>query len=165
MPWKTVLSKGHLMGFVRNAADSAVFDGATLTLTGPVNRTLLCDGTGFYGSVDLPVGSYTLTISLPGYGSQVRPVTISGASVRQESFRLGPPVLALRTFNYDAATRRATLTWSSEAGQTFRVEYSEDLAAWLPFTVGLPATGLTTAYLTPAAPAGTIQRWFRIRRE
>jgi len=165
MAWKTDATKGHLMGFVRDAADSAVLDGATLTLTGPVTRTLLTDGTGFYGSVDLPTGSYTLSLSVPGYGTQVRPLTITGTEVRQESFLLSPPVPALQSFQFDPATRRASLTWSSETGQTFRVEYSDDLTLWLPHITALPSSGLTTTYLTPATPSNTPRRWWRIKRE
>jgi len=165
MAWKTDSTKGHLMGFAKNAADLSVIDGATLTLTGPVTRTLLTDGTGFYGSVDLPAGTYTLTLSVPGYGTQVRPLTITGTQVRQESFLLSPPVPALQSFQFDPTTRRASLSWSSEAGQTFRVEYSDDLTLWLPHITALPSSGLSTSYLTPATPFNTLRRSWRIKRE
>ena len=46
------------MGFVLNAADLAVLDGATGILTGPVTRSFLGDATGWFGSVDLPVKTY-----------------------------------------------------------------------------------------------------------
>ena len=58
MPWKTDPAKGHLMGFVLNAADLAVLDGATGILTGPVTRSFLGDATRWFGSVDLPVKTY-----------------------------------------------------------------------------------------------------------
>ncbi len=164
MPWKTNTARGHLMGFVRDAADLSAFDGATCTLTGPANRTFISDGTGFFGSVDLPAGTYTLTVSKPGFGSQVRTVTINGAQVRQESFALGPPVLDWVSWQYDDATRRANLRWTSEAGQTFRVEYTDDLTTWLPHTTSLASGGLNTTYLTPAAPEGTMRRWWRVKR-
>ena len=115
--------------------------------------------------MDLPTGSYTLSLSVPGYGTQVRPLTITGTEVRQESFLLSPPVPALQSFQFDPATRRASLTWSSETGQTFRVEYSDDLTLWLPHITALPSSGLTTTYLTPATPSNTPRRWWRIKRE
>ena len=165
MPWKTDAAKGHLMGFVRDASTLASFDGATLTLTGPVTRTFISDGTGFFGTVDLPAGRYTLTVSMPGFGSQVRPVTVTGTQVRQESFQLRPPVLDWLSHSYNSPTRQATLTWTSETGQTFRVEYSDDLTLWLPHTTGLPSGGLSTSYLTPPTTPGTLRRWWRVKRE
>ena len=165
MPWKTDLTRGQLMGFVTSAADASVLDGATFTLVGPVTRSFVSDGTGFYGSVDLPVGNYTLTVSSPGFGSQVRPVSITGAAVRQAAFALGPPVLDWRNYAYNPATRRANLTWTSEVGQTFRIEFSDDLETWTAHVSGYPSGGLSTSYQTPAAAAGTMRRFWRVRRE
>ena len=73
-----------------------------------------------------------LTVSKPGFGSQVRPVPITGAQVRQKSFQLGPPILEFTAFSYNSSTQRANLAWTSEAAQTFRVEHSDDLNAWFP---------------------------------
>ncbi len=163
MPWKSNPTRGHLMGLVSDAATLAALDGATIALTGPTNRTFLSDGTGFFGSVDLPIGTYTLTVSMPGFRSQIRTLAITGAQVRQETLSLGPPLLEITHFSFNTSTRRASLTWTSETGQTFRVEYSDDLTNWLPHTTNLPSAGLTTTYLTPATPA--TRRSWRIQRE
>jgi hypothetical protein len=42
--------------------------------------------------------------------------------------------------------------WTRSACLTFRVEYTEDLTNWFPIITALPSVGLSTAYLTPAAP-------------
>lgn len=164
MPWKTDTTKGHLMGYVRNITGNTALDGANFTLSGPVTRTFISDGTGFYGSVDLPTGTYTLTVSMPGFGSQIRSVNITGTQVRQESFALGAPVLEWTQWSYNPATRRASLAWTSESGQTFRVEYSDNLSTWLPHITNLASAGLTTTYLTPVTPESTIRRYWRIKR-
>jgi len=67
MPWKSAPTKGHLMGTVTLANSGAWADGATVSLAGPVNRSLYADGTGFYAFIDLPPGSYALTVSRLGY--------------------------------------------------------------------------------------------------
>ena len=66
MPWKTNMSRGHLMGTVEDVHTGYKYDGLTVTLSGPVNRTLKTDGTGFFGAVDLPVGTYTVSFTAPG---------------------------------------------------------------------------------------------------
>ncbi|MDB6070881.1 MAG: hypothetical protein JWL81_2052, partial [Verrucomicrobiales bacterium] len=164
MPWKTNPALGHLMGLVRNGENQALLDGATLTLSGPASRTFISDATGWFGAVDLPVGTYTLTVSMPGLEPRVRTVTITGTQVLQESLALSPPVLEIRNFAYDPATRRASLTWSSVAGQTFTVEYSDSLDLWSPHISTHPSGGLTTSYQTPAVPPGTTRRSWRVRR-
>jgi uncharacterized lipoprotein YddW (UPF0748 family) len=167
MPWKTDNTRGHLMGFVKEAATGAVVDGATLTLAGPVTRTLLTDGTGFFGSVDLPLGNYTLTLTVPGYGTWRRPVVVSGAVVQQQAFALGPP--ALLSWELDSVTRQLTQTWTSEPGQTFRIEYSDNLETWQPAVTALPATAdggaSSTTWQTPPLSSEIRRRFWRVRRE
>ena len=166
MPWKSDPSRAHLMGTIRAAGDPPTpVDGARLTLAGPVTRTLVSDGTGFYGAVDLPTGRYTLTVTSPGLGTQVRSVDLPGATVAETSFFLGPPALEILAHSWDPATRRLQLTWSSEPGQVFSVEFSADLGAWSPLAAGIPSGGATTAYQTPVLPAGTTSRFWRVRRD
>lgn len=164
MLWKADTSRGHLMGFVKDAASGDYFDGATVSLTGPVTRTILTDGTGFFGAVDLPAGDYTATVSLPGYGIWERNFPITGARVRQEPVLLGPPALELISWSFDPATRRLTQTWTSGPGQSFQVEYSDDLENWSAVASGIPSAGLTTTYQTPAIPADPGRRFWRVKR-
>lgn len=58
MPWKTSATTGHLMGYARDS-NGLPLDGATLTLE-PGGRTLITDGSGFFGIVGLAPGQYRI---------------------------------------------------------------------------------------------------------
>lgn len=66
MPWKTKPTMGHLKGFIYSGSKTSTLDAAMISITGPKNKDLISDATGFYGAGDLPPGDYTLTISFPG---------------------------------------------------------------------------------------------------
>lgn len=166
MPWKSDPFRAHLMGTIRaTGAPPTPVDGARVTLTGPVTRSLLSDGTGFYGAVDLPAGRYTLTVSSPGLGTTVRTVDLKGAAVNEQAFVLGPPTLEILSQAWNPSARRLQIMWSSEPGQVFSIEFSPDLEAWASLAGGVPSGGVTTTYQTPSLPAGTTARFWRVRRE
>ena len=54
MPWKSAPTKGHMMGTVTIAGTGAWADFSTVSITGPTNRSMMVDGTGFYAFIDLP---------------------------------------------------------------------------------------------------------------
>jgi hypothetical protein len=92
MPWKDTPAKGHLMGTLVQPSACLDLDGYPVSLTGPGPddpRTLLTDGQGWFGTVDLQPGQYTLTVELaqPGTAAvpalrKVRsPVTVYAGSV------------------------------------------------------------------------------------
>lgn len=83
MPWKSSTDRGHLKGYVSNADTGGVFDYALVTLSGPQSRTLRTDGNGFFGTLDLLPGTYTVTASMPGshYESRSTDVTVAGGQV------------------------------------------------------------------------------------
>jgi hypothetical protein len=87
MPWKTNSSKGHVMGTLREPRTGAAFDGASVVLSGPANRTVTTDATGFFGSVDLPIGNYTLRVAIPGYRTLTQSFSVSGAAVTEPLLR------------------------------------------------------------------------------
>lgn len=166
MPWKSDASRAHLMGTVHSAdALRLPLDGARITLDGPVTRGLFADGTGFFGAVDLPPGRYTLSISHPGFETQQSTLELQPARVTPSTFFLGPPPLEIVSHTWDPATRRLALTWTSQPGQSFRVEFSADLDSWAALASGVPSDGLTTSYLTPPLPIGTPRRFWRVARE
>jgi uncharacterized lipoprotein YddW (UPF0748 family) len=166
MPWKSDPARAHLMGTLRTEGDTqTAVDGALVTLSGPVIRSLTSDGTGFYGAVDLPTGRYTVTVSRPGLGTQVRTVDLQGAAVAETAFFLRPPALEILSHSWDPVTRRLQLTWSSEPGQVFSVEFSSDLETWTLLAGGVPSGGVTTSYQTPSLPAGATERFWRVRGE
>jgi uncharacterized lipoprotein YddW (UPF0748 family) len=127
MPWKTSPTRGHLKGFVLNGTNLAGFDGATVTLTGPTNRTLLTDASGFYGAVDLPVGNYTVAAAFTGFNSRTTNCAVTAGVVTTRDLALPaalPPGL-VPLFNIATVTghRAAIITWNSTNAGSSQVEY------------------------------------------
>jgi uncharacterized lipoprotein YddW (UPF0748 family) len=89
MPWKTAPTNGHLKGFVFGGTTNSYYDGATVTLAGPVNRLQTNDATGFYGFVDLPPGTYTVTASSTNFSSKSEIVTITAGAVATRDIVMG----------------------------------------------------------------------------
>lgn len=72
MPWKESPTDGIIFGTVTDAAANLPYYGswiykATVTISGPVTRSMQTDATGTYGFVKLPPGTYTVTVSKAGY--------------------------------------------------------------------------------------------------
>ena len=65
MPWKR--SEGALAGDVWALPLSAT-DGVAITLSGPTERVLVSDGSGWFGTVGLAAGDYTVSVALPNGG-------------------------------------------------------------------------------------------------
>jgi len=89
--WKDAPALGHLMGTLSQVFPCPGFspDGYPLTLSGPANRQLLTDGNGWFGAVDLPPGSYQISVDLlnPDITVQV-PVNITAGAVTERPIRL-----------------------------------------------------------------------------
>src|SRR5258708_5065774 len=63
---------GGIQGTVRDSTD-AVIPGATLEVSGAAllgKKTVLSDAAGFYHFAQLPPGSYTITVTAPGFALQ-----------------------------------------------------------------------------------------------
>jgi uncharacterized lipoprotein YddW (UPF0748 family) len=166
MPWKSNTSKGHLMGTLTDAPGTP-FDGAVLTLTGPASRTLTTDATGFFGSVDLPAGTYTLTVSHPGFLTVERTITITGTHVTEAAVTLHPlnPLpFEITASSWNRTQRRMTLTWNSQPGRTYRVEISSNLNSWVPLANGVVPAGTTTTWTSASLPTAA-RHFFRVSEE
>ncbi len=82
MPWKTAPSAGHLMGTVFAGSTNSVADGAVVTVSGSAaTRAQTNDGSGFFGFVDLPPGSYTVWATMPGLGPVTNSVSVTAGAV------------------------------------------------------------------------------------
>jgi uncharacterized lipoprotein YddW (UPF0748 family) len=81
MPWKTAPTKGHLKGFIYGGSTTNPLDAAAFTLDGPVHRSGISDATAFYGSVDLPPGSYTLSATFEGFSPVSTGISVSAGVV------------------------------------------------------------------------------------
>ena len=57
-----------------------------------------------------------------------------------------------------------TLTWLSEQGSRYHIDYSPDLSSWLPAASSIEGLPGSTSWSDSSAPAGTLQRFYRIRR-
>jgi uncharacterized lipoprotein YddW (UPF0748 family) len=163
MPWKSNTAAGHLMGFALDGAGAA-FDGATVTVSGPVNRTLKTDATGFFGAVGLPVGSYTITISVPGYIPVMKTVTVSGAQVTEQTLTLESKPFAITSVAAGPTVGALTITWNSAPQKAYRVERSANLARWFIVSSGVPSGGTSTSFPWQP-PDGSTMGFLRVREE
>lgn len=165
MPWKTNSTKGHLMGLLREPRTGAAFDGVTATLSGPSNRTLATDATGFFGSVDLPVGNYMLRVSIPGYRPLTRTFSVTGATVAEPALQIEAVPLQIISVSRSVAANTLAITWNSIPGQTYRVEGSDNLQTWSTITAGLAATGTTMVYQWTLPPGWQGQAFVRVAED
>ncbi len=129
MPWKSNPTKGHISGTVTYAANGKWADGATVTIAGPVNKSMRCDGTGFYAFIDVPPGTYTVTAGMSGYPNIVKTVTVAIGEVTGNmyvtDFSLGekpiPIISAVQASNI--SNNAATITWTTDLASSSQVEY------------------------------------------
>jgi uncharacterized lipoprotein YddW (UPF0748 family) len=155
MPWKTSTAQGHLMGLLEDSATGIPLDGATVMISGPAARTLKADATGFFGAANLPVGTYTLAINIPGYRPITKTVTVTGAQVAQPDFVVERLPFIITNSVRNPAANTLTITWNSLPGKTYRVERSQNLTDWTTVTLGLPSGGGSTSYTWQITPGWT----------
>jgi hypothetical protein len=88
LSWKDTPSLGHLRGHLSWTL-CRDRDGTPISLTGPANRSLVADGSGWFGAVDLPPGNYRISadVGSPGTTPSVS-VTIEAGVVGQAWIRL-----------------------------------------------------------------------------
>src|SRR5687768_6267643 len=115
MPWKAAPTRGHIKGFVYGLSTTNPLDGATVTVTGAVQRTTLTDATGFYGFVDLPPGNYGVS-SVVGLTSARSNLVVSTGVVRTADLLLitndtAPPIIANVTVTQRTNTS-ARINWT-----------------------------------------------------
>jgi hypothetical protein len=80
-------SLGQIEGTITDAS-GAVIPGATVTLTLVSTQevhTVITDGKGFYVATNLPIGEYTVEVTMTGYGSEKR----SGLTINADSHVTG----------------------------------------------------------------------------
>lgn len=109
MPWKYEPTTGIIFGTVTYAdqPNDPIYGNwayqAYVTLRGPVEREALSDATGSYAFLDLPQGSYTVSISKPGFrvqafgGLMVEPGQILRQDAALDSGMFTSPAGTIRT--------------------------------------------------------------------
>lgn len=163
MPWKSDASRGHMMGTLVTET-GALLDGATLTINGQVTRTVMTDATGFFGTVDLPAGTYTLTVEVPGWPVFTTSRSVVGAQVVEVEITLRQQPFVITDYSWNAAQQQMTLTWNSIAKRSYRVEISGDLVSWSPLDSGIPPMGASTRWTSEALPVSA-RHFFRVAEE
>ncbi|HET6455837.1 MAG TPA: family 10 glycosylhydrolase, partial [Armatimonadota bacterium] len=129
MPWKSNPTKGHISGTVTIQATGAWADGATVSITGPESRSMLCDGTGFYAFIDLTPGEYVITASKTGYPDSQTTANVAIGSVTGNMYVrnlvLGgtPPPTISNVQASNIGTNSATITWTTDQAATSKVDY------------------------------------------
>jgi hypothetical protein len=165
MPWKTDSTKGHLAGVLLDSVSGTPLDGAIVLLSGASSRTLKADATGFFGSVDLPIGTYTLTINIPGYRPVTKTVTVNGGQVAEPGLVMERLPFIITNSVHNPVANTLTITWNSLPGKTYRIERSQDLTTWSSVTTGLASGGGGTIYIWQIPPAWTGQAFLRAVEE
>jgi uncharacterized lipoprotein YddW (UPF0748 family) len=87
--WKDTATLGHLMGQLSQPVPCRNLDRYLLNLSGPVSRSLFSDGSGWFGTVDLPPGEYVLSVDVltPTLTLQI-PVAVTPGAVTEKNVRL-----------------------------------------------------------------------------
>ena len=165
MPWKTNVAKGHAMGTVRASDTGGALDGAIVTLTGPSARTLTTDATGFFGAVDLPVGSYTASIAVPGFQPFTGTFIVSGGAVVQPATQLDIVPFVITANAYSAAGKTVAISWNSVPGRSYRVEQSQNLAQWTTTAAGVAAIATSTSHVWTIPSGWTTRGFLRVALE
>ena len=148
MPWKSSPTEGHIMGTVTYDDTGEWADGATVEITGPENRTMTCDGTGFYAFIDLDPGNYTITANDSGYPDRVASAAVSAGVMSERNLALGGTT-GPQISNVQATAitdDSATITWTTDQPATSQVEYGPTSA--YGSTTPLDATLVTSHSVT-----------------
>jgi len=128
MPWKTAPTNGHLKGNVYGGSTTNPLDGAVIRLTGPTGRTQTNDATGFYGFVDLPPGTYTVTASFSNLASQSAQVLVTTGVVATLDFTLVPTNNAFLNLRVFPGETEALVAWNTTNASDSQVEWGPTAA-------------------------------------
>ena len=127
MNWKSSPTKGHISGTVTVNGTNAWLDGATVQITGPEERTMLTDGTGFYAFIDLTPGIYTITVSKTGAATAQRQVTVGLGQVvgnmYVNDFAIGCSPIVYDVEVVHITDNTATIAWKTDVPASSQVQY------------------------------------------
>ena len=138
MPWKTTPTRGHIKGFVFGGSTTNPLDGATVTLTGVVQRTITTDATGFYGFVDLPPGNYGVSSTWPSAlvarsNLVVTAGLVSTADLLVSTNDTTAPVIANVTVT-QITDNSARINWTTDEAASSIVDFGETTSYGWTFT-------------------------------
>lgn len=139
MPWKTNPDRGHLLGYARELLTGLAVDGATVRLSGPLNRLLTSDAHGAFGIPDLPPGEYRLSASQGMLNSPGETFTVTSGVVARQDLLLTPNEddLFLLAVGASPGRTEAIIRWQT----------GEPASGWVEF--GLNGMTDQTSHLPP----------------
>jgi hypothetical protein len=108
-PLMAQITSGTIFGSVRDQS-GAVIPGATITLANAAvgfTRTVTTNGTGDFVAPDVPIGSYTITVSAKGFSNLVKTDVVVDAGAR----------LSAGSFALKVGTASDTITVTANGGQ------------------------------------------------
>ena len=130
----------------------AVIPAVSVTLNGPGNsRTVQSQADGVYTFTGIAPGTYTISVSIPGFAPFSRPVTVSSGNIAQVPIRLS--IRAEKQEVTVAAEAGTTITVQPDDNQTALVMKGTDLDA-LPDDPDDLASALQALAGTGAGPNG-----------
>jgi len=89
LAWKDAPARGHLLGQFIGLQPCTAVDGQSLLLQGPESRSLVADGNGWFGALDLLPGEYTLSVDIASPPLTIQlPVQITAGAVAQPRLHL-----------------------------------------------------------------------------
>lgn len=132
---------GSLGGTVTDARDSAAIAGATVSISGTVDRVTTTDGSGVYNITNLPVGTYVVSVRAFGYVTEnLADVEIADTATTTQDIRLtAVPTGTVSGYVRDSASApiaNATVTLANTP-------------------IGAATTGTDGFYSFPSVPEGT----------
>jgi uncharacterized lipoprotein YddW (UPF0748 family) len=164
MPWKTAPTRGHIKGFVYGGTTTNPLDGATVTVTGAVQRTTISDATGFYGFVDLPPGNYGVSSVSSLFGSARSTFVVSAGIVSTADLLLStndtiPPVISDVTVT-QITDSSARVNWLTDKAASSMVEYGLSVS----YSASVTNAALVNAHSVPLSGLAANSTYhFRVR--
>lgn len=122
MSWITSPTYGMLKGFITNGSGTAVYP-AAVSITG---KSTPDSGTGFYGFVDVPTGSCTVTVTATGYQTATASTWISAGAVADLDITMVPTGGGGSEIIIDNPSAAFTGSWTTGTSSTDK--YGSDYA-------------------------------------
>ncbi len=162
MPWKTAPTLGHLNGLAVNGISGERLDAALVKLSGPVTRNGYTDANGWYGFVDLPPGSYTITAASGRLVPATNTIVIAAGVMGTRNFALYPLAddLFLTDVRVAPGGLGAVVRWATPVPAGSRVEFGPSESLGQVVSTGPILTTNHALLLTGLAPGS--QYWFKV---
>jgi acid phosphatase len=157
----TQLSTGGIVGRVTNISNGAAVAGVTVSVSGQTTST---DTSGNYALANLATGTYSVTATKSGWGTQTKTGTVTAGANTTVNFQLSTSGLIKGTITggNGAAISGATINFNGGVIATNKNVTSSSTgtysSSWIPigtYTVTVSKSGYTTQQKTATVTTGT----------